>query len=103
MITTHFPYDRQECSLDIVEFGYTTLQMNLTSAIGFILNTDYFQDSGEFEIIAKDWETEDLQDGLLSYGKLSMSVTIQRLASAYWFAILFPVIVNAFLIPLGNT
>jgi len=99
MDTTYFPYDMQECSVEITVFGYTNAEMNMSTLTGF--RFDYYEANGEWKIVSRDASQDEVKDYGLAYTRLTLTLTLKRLASVYWFAILIPIVLNSFLVPIA--
>ena len=84
--------------MEIVTFGYSLGELNINSSAGVLF--DYYSSHGEWTVLSSSWESSDQVDYTLSYGKITYTLVLERHPGAHWLAILIPIILNSFLVPL---
>ncbi|KAJ8319470.1 hypothetical protein KUTeg_004561 [Tegillarca granosa] len=96
--TTYFPFDTQNCTLNIFAFGYTLdeFKFNVTSKV----DLRYFQENGEWELVESVGNGVTVTDDEYETSMAVFEIIIKRRPAYFVVSILCPVVFLVFLNPL---
>ena len=97
MVVTYFPFDVQQCTVELMEAGYVKDELELK--VKNNVNFDFYQVSDEWSVISAWSEATEQDDDSLELSKAVFHISTRRRSEAYWLSIVIPVLLTAVLIP----
>ncbi|XP_050388709.1 neuronal acetylcholine receptor subunit alpha-3 isoform X2 [Patella vulgata] len=99
-IITYYPFDVQNCMVEIVSWAYTIDEVNLTHMETHINFEDY-RVNGEWTLVSSHLESNQLVDGHEIFSQLEFVMKFRRRPTFYIFNIILPIMLLSFLSVIG--
>ncbi|KAK6166739.1 hypothetical protein SNE40_023368 [Patella caerulea] len=99
-VITYYPFDVQNCMVEIVSWAYTIGEVNLTHMESHINFEDY-RANGEWTVVSSHLEANQLFDGHETFSQLEFVMKFRRLPTFYIFNIILPIMLLSFLSVIG--
>lgn len=96
---TFYPFDDQECHIDLVDWAYHGLQVKLTNGSAFI-GLDAYKESGEWQILSTKAESSDQfyeSDPGVPFPRVRFTICLRRKSMFYTINIITPCITMSLL------
>ncbi|ESP01179.1 hypothetical protein LOTGIDRAFT_139818, partial [Lottia gigantea] len=96
ILTTYYPFDVQECYVELVSWAYTIDEVELKHMAEEI-NLEDYKVNGEWDLVSTRLDTNQLIDGDEIFSQLEFILKLRRRATFYVLNVILPIMVTSFL------
>ncbi len=94
---TYYPYDKQTCSVIVTGWSYTLAEMNVLVDIDAAIQTLYYTQNGEWDLVDTSYTLFNLTNGGDTYRKIYFNLSFRRKWQFYGMNIIIPLVLNSLL------